>query len=326
VNGGIRCDLCPNAETLRPGEFGRCRTRQNLNGRLVTWGHDSPCVLNVDPIEKNPSAHVVPGALVLSVAHAGCNLRCLYCQNWQYSQRKPTETKNIKDFSRVQTLTRVQARRLRGLVFTYTEPGVCPEFTGEMAAMAKTRNMLTALCTCGYLLERPFRELLKPFDAVTITYKGPDDAFYSGVCGAGLSAVQDSMLAAKSEGKWLEVATLVLPNHNDDASSLKRMASWLARNLGADTPWHLERFSPMYKLTDLPPTPQATLERAREIGRDAGLKFVYVSNLAPHEGNHTYCPRCKRAVITRLGFKVLRNDLKDGVCPHCRQALPGIWT
>jgi pyruvate formate lyase activating enzyme len=169
------------------------------------------------------------------------------------------------------------------------------------------------------------REILVPFAAVTITLKGPTEAFYQKVCQAELKPVLDTMLLVKAEQKWLEVATLVVPTMNDDTASLTTMASWIARNLGTETPWHLERFMPQYMLKDLPETPQATLEKARKIGLDAGLKFVYISNLAPHEGNHTYCPGCGKAVIRRLGFRVLSNDLKAGRCPHCKRQLPGLW-
>jgi pyruvate formate lyase activating enzyme len=321
----VQCQLCPRGERLSPGDFGCCHVRQNLGGKMVTHGYDQPCVLNVDPIEKNPLANFLPGAQVLSMAHAGCTLSCLYCQNWQFSQRKPTETKNVKDFDRKEALQRAAERKLKGLAFTYTEPAMSPEFVDDVCTLAATLDLRLTLCTCGFVQPKPFRSLIAPFAAVTITYKGPDDAFYKKVCNASLGPVQDSMLQVKAEKKWLEVATLIVPTLNDEAAGLKEIAGWIAKNLGPDTPWHLERFMPQYKLNDLPPTPQETMEKARKIGLDAGLRFVYISNLAPHDGNHTYCPNCKKAVIKRLGFKILANDLAGGRCPHCRTALPGVW-
>ena len=305
IPGGVMCDLCPRREVLRAGSFGYCHARQNVRGELVTHGYDQPCVLNIDPIEKNPLAHVHPGAQMLSVAHSGCNVRCLYCQNWQFSQKRPTETRNVRGFDRARAVRRATEKKLKGIVFTYTEPVAHPEFVVDMAELARSKGLTATLCTCGYVLEKPWREMLSPFSAVTVTYKGPSESFYRKVCDATLKPVLEAMVLAKAERKWLEVATLILPTMNDDDASLKTMARWIAKNLGAETPWHLERFQPMYKLTKLPPTPQATLERARRIGLDAGLKFVYISNLAPHEGNHTYCPSCRRAVVKRLGFKVL---------------------
>jgi pyruvate formate lyase activating enzyme len=325
-DGGAQCTLCPREDSLHRGEFGHCKVRQNVGGRLVTHGWGQPCVLNIDPIEKNPLAHVLPGALMLSVAHAGCNLRCLYCQNWQFSQSPPTQTRNIRDFDAAASVRKGVEKKLRGLAFTYTEPAMCPEFLAEMARLARPHGLLLTMCTCGYVQPRPLREMLEFFSAVTITYKGATEAFYKKVCGGSLKPVLDSMLLAKAERKWLEVATLIVPTLNDGEADLKGMAAWLARNLGPDTPWHLERFMPEYQLAKLPPTPQATLEKARQIGLDAGLRFVYISNLAPHEGNHSYCPGCRKAVIRRLGFKVLGNDLRDGRCPHCGMAWPGLWS
>jgi pyruvate formate lyase activating enzyme len=324
--GDVACELCPRAETLSPDGWGLCRVRQNRGGALVTHGYNQPCILNIDPIEKNPLAHVLPGAESLSVAHAGCNLRCLYCQNWEFSQRRPTETRNIGDFSQDGALAKARARRLQAVAFTYTEPTSAIEFVSETAGLAREQGLRPTLCTCGFVQARPLKELLPRFDAVTITYKGPTEEFYRKVCQAELRPVLDSMLLVKAEKKWLEVATLVVPTLNDDDASLKTMADWIARNLGPETPWHLERFVPQYRLKDLPETPQAALEKARRIGRDAGLKFVYISNLAPHEGNHTYCPSCRRTVIKRLGFKVLENALAAGRCPHCKHPLPGLWT
>lgn len=323
--GGVQCDLCPRREVLSAGQTGYCRVRRNVSGRLVTRGYDRPCVLNIDPIEKNPLSHVLPGAEMLSVAHAGCNLRCLYCQNWQYSQRSPDETRNIRGFTRRGAVASARKRKLRGVTFTYTEPATRPEFVADLARLAAAAGLVPTLCTCGYVLAKPLRELTGPFKAVTVTFKGATEAFYKDMCAATLKPVLDAMVAIKAQKKWLEVATLVVPTQNDDEGSLKSMARWLVKNLGADTPWHIERFVPMYKLTKLPPTPQSTLEKARRIGRDAGLKFVYLSNFAPHEGNHTYCPRCKHPVVLRLGFKVLENRLRRGRCPKCGQPLPGLW-
>jgi len=325
AGGAAQCDLCPRAETLASGETGFCRARQNVGGRLVALAFDRPCILNVDPVEKSPLAHVLPGTSVLSVAHAGCNLRCLYCQNWVFSQRGPAETRSIAGFTRAGAVEGAVRRGLRGVAFTYTEPGVGPEFVADLAAMARDQGLLPTLCTGGYLSAGPLRRLLAPFAAVTVTYKGATDAFYESVCGGRVKPVLDAMALVRGEGKWLEVATLLVPGRNDDAPSLRAMAAWIARSLGPATPWHLERFNPQFKLANLPPTPLATLEAARRIGLDAGLKFVYISNLAPHDANHTFCPRCGKAVIRRLGFKVLADDLRGGRCPHCREALPGVW-
>jgi len=326
VGDRIRCTLCPRKELLKDGEYGYCRSRQNVGGRLVSHGYNQPCVLNVDPIEKGPLAHVLPGADALSVAHAGCNLRCLYCQNWQYSQKRPDETKNVKDFDQAKVIAHARKRDIKALTFTYTEPAVLPEFVIALAKRAREKKLRTTLCTAGYIEKKPFRKMLDVFDAVTITLKGSSEKFYKKVVDGGLRPVLDALLLAKEEKKWLEVATLIVPGLNDDEKAITWIAKWIVKNLGKDTPWHIERFQPQYKLRRIPETPRAKMEAARRIGLDAGLRYVYISNMAPHEGNHTYCPECKKPLIKRLGLKILKNDLKDGACPHCGAKLPGIWS
>ncbi|MBI4863755.1 MAG: AmmeMemoRadiSam system radical SAM enzyme [Candidatus Riflebacteria bacterium] len=321
----VVCDLCPHQESLGDGDLGICRVRQNRGGSMVTHGYDQPCILNIDPIEKNPLTHVLPGSSALAVAHAGCNLRCLYCQNWEFSQKSPTQTRNLRDFDQQKTIGKAKARELRCIVFTYTEATNSIEFVTGMARLARSSGLTPTLCTGGFVNEKPFDDVLAPFAAATITFKGPTEEFYGKVCGGRLKPVLETMVRVKAAGKWLEVATLIVPTLNDETGALVSMASWIVKNLGAETPWHLERFMPQYKLRDLPETPQATLERARKIGLEAGLKYVYISNVAPHEGNHTYCPGCGKAVIKRLGFKVLSHELAGGQCPGCQHRLPGLW-
>jgi pyruvate formate lyase activating enzyme len=321
----VRCNLCPRREVLKPGHTGFCRIRTNKNGRLVTLGYERPCVLNVDPVEKNPLFNFHPGMIVLSVAHAGCNLRCLYCQNWQFAQKSPLQTRNIRTFDSRNTVKRAAAKKIGGVSFTYTEPACCVEFVSEFADLCGEVGLKRTLCSAGSIAKQPFKNLVRRLDAVTITFKGPDEAFYRKITAASLKPVLDSMLLVKSEGKWLEVATLVVPTLNDDRKSLESMAAWIRKNLGEKTPWLIEKFDPQYKLIGLPPTPQRTIEKARKIGLDAGLKYVYVSNLAPHTGNHTYCPVCNAVAVKRMGFKVLEKNLNSGLCGTCGNKIAGVW-
>lgn len=321
----VRCNLCPRREVLRPGQVGFCRIRQNQNGRLVTLGFNRPCVLNLDPVEKNPLFNFHPGMTVLSIAHAGCNLRCLYCQNWQFAQKSPSQTHNIQEFNPQMAVRRAQLKQIEGVAFTYTEPACCPEFVTAFAELCGEFGLKRTLCTAGFIESPPFKDLLAVLDAVTITFKGPDDTFYQKVTAASLKTVLDAMLAVKSEGKWLEVATLIVPTMNDDRRSLESMATWISKNLGPDTPWLLEKFDPQYKLTGLPPTAQKTMETARQIGLDAGLKYVYIANLAPHTANHTYCPQCGSVIVKRMGFKVLAKTDRNGICATCGHQLAGVW-
>ena len=325
-DGSVTCGLCPLHETLRPGQTGFCRVRKNEGGKLLTLASGQPCVLNLDPIEKNPLAHALAGQKVLSIAHAGCNMRCAYCQNWQFSQRSPLETKNL-DFDQDDSLRLAAGQDIKAVTFTYTEPTSHIEFNKRFAQKAREQGFRTFLCTNGYIEAEPLADFLEVLDGVTVTIKGFSDDFYKEVAAVSrVEPVLDSCEAIRKSGKWLEVATLIVPGKNDSTKELTRIASWIARHLGSETPWHIERFVPKYKLLDLPQTPVQTLERARGIGMDRGLKFVYISNLAPHEANHTYCPKCGEAVIKRLGFKVLSNTLRQGRCPSYRAAIPGVWS
>jgi pyruvate formate lyase activating enzyme len=327
ADGSVTCQLCPHHETLRPGQTGRCQARTNVGGILKTYAVGQPCVLNPDPIEKSPMNHALPGATLLALAHAGCNLRCQYCQNFQFSQQSPAETKNL-EFDTAEALGLAQRKTLQGIVFTYTEGTTHIEFNKRFAAAARARGLRTFLCTNGYIRPEPLADFLQVLDGVTVTVKGFSDDFYREYIGATASfrAVLDSCRQIRKAGKWLEVATLIVPGLNDSPDELTSIARWMRQELGPDTPWHLERFMPKYKLANRPQTPAATLENALAIGRREGLRFVYLSNLAPHPANSTYCPRCQAAVISRLGFKVLRNDLLHGVCPKCHTKLPGIWS
>ena len=321
----VQCTLCPHNERLAPGEWGKCRTRKNRGGVLYSYGYGQPCILNIDPIGKNPLANFFPDMNILSIAHAGCNLRCLYCQNWEFSQKSPTQTRNISPFDPGHIVRKIRGRKLEGIGFTYTEPACCPGFVKEFAAFCKDYGLKRTICTAGYIKEAPFRDILREFDAVTITFKGNSDRFYREVTGASLRPVLRSLELAKSEGKWLEVATLVVPGLNDTDDTLRGIARWIRSQLGEDTPWHIEKFNPQFKLQKLPPTPQKTMERARRIGLDTGLKYVYTSNIAPHAGNHTYCHSCGKVIVKRMGFNVLKNNVNYGRCPYCSAIIPGVW-
>lgn len=325
-DGTVTCTLCPHHEILAKGELGRCRTRRNVNGRLLTLAVGQPCVVNQDPIEKNPLAHALPGRDVFAVAHAGCNLHCHYCQNWQFSQSSPEETENLR-LSPEEPAEMVSRKALAGVSFTYTE-GVCHiEFNLKVARAARAAGGKAFLCTAGYIEKEPFANFLEELDAVTVTVKGQTNAFYKKIIGApSVRPVLRACRQVRESGTWLEIATLICPGLNDSEKELRTIAHWIADSLGRNTPWHLERFTPKYKMANRAETPVRTMEMARDIGREEGLRYVYICNVAPHEGNHTYCHRCGKPVIKRLGFKLLRNDLRDGRCPHCRARIAGVWT
>jgi pyruvate formate lyase activating enzyme len=321
----VRCDLCPRREALAPGETGFCLSRRNQDGALVTDAWNRPCVMNVEPIGMNPAANFLPGLTMLALGHAGCNLRCSYCQNADTVFQSPRDSRNVTPFRPERVAGRLRRREIGGVTFSFSDPAVSPEFVMAFAGVCGELGLRRAMCTAGYIRARPLSELLKHIDCVTVTYKGPTEAFYREVTGATLAPVLASMRRIRESGTWLEVATLVVPTLNDDGRSLRSMATWIRRNLGPDTPWHLERFEPAHRLRHLPPTPRGTLERARAIGLDAGLRYVYITNLAPHAGNHTTCPACGRVVVRRSGFQVIDNALVGGACPGCRSPVSGVW-
>jgi len=325
-DGSVSCLLCPRHERLARGNYGFCRARQNLGGAMMTHATGQPCVLNVDAIEKNPLAHVLPGREVLSIAHAGCNMRCQYCQNWQFSQESPAATKNI-EFKQEEAFDLSRGKRLAGVNFTYTEGTTHIEFNKRLAAEAKRRGFRAFLCSNGYIRREPMADFLPYLDAVTITIKSMRKPFQSQYLAVNdYEPVLETCRQIKQAGKWIEIATLLAPGLNDGDDEVRQIATWIRQVLGPDTPWHLERFVPKYKMQDRPPTPAATLEKARTIGMAAGLRYVVIANLAPHPANHTYCPRCGKPVIKRVGFKVIQNDLRNGRCASCRTPIPGIWT
>jgi pyruvate formate lyase activating enzyme len=321
----VQCRLCPESETLQPGQTGKCRVRKNQNGRLITLAYQRPCVANIDPIGKNPIFHFMPEILVLALAHAGCNLRCGYCQNWQFSQKSPLKTKNITPFRFSDACKNSKNSGAKGISFTYTEADCAPEFTSDFASFCRDQGLATTLCTAGYLHPEPFRKLIHGFDAVTITYKGATDKFYRSVIGGKLKPVQKNMEHAKKSAAWLEVATLLVPSLNDHPEEIRAMARFIKSSLGPETPWILERFHPSYRLRHLPPTAKSTLEQAMRIGQEEGLQHVYISNFSPHPGNHTYCHSCGGLLVNRLGFSVLSNRISGNRCPDCHSIIPGVW-
>jgi pyruvate formate lyase activating enzyme len=347
--GDVQCGVCPLECVLSPGETSECRTKQNHDGRLLTHAYNNPCILRVDPVEKLPLHHYMPETRFLSVAVGGCNMRCLYCQNWQQSQVRPEDLDTIY-FPRSEALKTLRKKKrekksgvrrakradriseerpVRGLGFTYTEPVVFAEYLADLAACVRPWGFKTVVATSLFIKKKPLRELLKHVDAMAIGLKGFRERYYETVIGRSLAPVLDAIEVVAASGIWFELTTLIVPTCNDGPKEIRDLCRWVRKNLGTDIPLHFSRFTPMYRLQNLPRTPVATLETARKIALDEGIRFVYCSNIAPHEGNHTYCPACGKPLIERLGFKVLQNRLRVGTknasCPNCGSKIPGVW-
>ncbi|MBI4866989.1 MAG: AmmeMemoRadiSam system radical SAM enzyme [Candidatus Wallbacteria bacterium] len=325
-HGAIQCFLCPRDCVLQDGERCFCRTRFNKGGTLLSDAHDAVAVFHVDPVEKGPLLHFLPGSKAFALGTGGCNLRCMYCQNWQASQSLPLEIP-YSSYSASQIVDVVQKGGYRVLAFTYTEPVVYYEYMLEMAAAARSRGLRTNMVTAAYIREKPLVQACRAVDAFTIALKGMRPDFYKRVLASELAPVLDAIRIVKREGNWLELVSLLVPGYNDSASELRELIAWVLDTCGPDTPLHFARFWPAYKLTNLPPTPERTLFDAWEAARAAGLRYVYVQNLpGGHRAGNTYCPKCSRAVVSRIGFKTRENLLDpQGRCP-CGEKLPGVWS
>jgi pyruvate formate lyase activating enzyme len=310
VNEKVRCLLCPRECVIADQKRGFCRGRKNVGGKLYALTYQECCSTALDPIEKKPLYHFYPGSLILSVAPNGCNLACVYCQNWEISQQD-VPTQRITSQEMVELAL---ARGSVGIAYTYTEPLIWYEYLLETSELAREKGLVNVLVTNGFINEEPLRRLLPYVDAMNIDIKSMDDSFYKDYCKGQLEPVLRTARIAK-ETCHIELTNLVIPTLNDSEDNFSRLAEWVV-GLGSETPLHFSRYFPHYKLK-IPPTPIHTLERAREIARTAGVKYVYIGNILDPTANTTYCPNCQQAVIIRDGYKLAGFHLKDGKCKYC---------
>ncbi|MBM4466488.1 MAG: AmmeMemoRadiSam system radical SAM enzyme [Chloroflexi bacterium] len=322
--GLVQCQLCPNRCTLFEGSRSPCRVRENRGGRLYTMAYGNPCAVHVDPIEKKPFNHFLPTTLSFSIATAGCNLRCLYCQNWHISQFPPEETDNV-DLPPEEVVEGALRTGSRSIAYTYSEPTVFYEYMLDTARLARSAGVRNVVITNGYINPAPLKELCRVVDAVRIDFKGYNEEFYEEVCSGTLLPVLESIKAVYEEGVHLELPILVVPTLNDDEDEIREMCRWIVDNIGPNVAVHFNRFTPMYKLKNLPPTPVETLERAREIGTEEGIHYVYIGNVPGHPANNTYCAHCGQLLIGRKGFFVTEYHLVGGECEYCGNPIPGVW-
>jgi pyruvate formate lyase activating enzyme len=320
----VRCNLCPHRCFVAEGERGHCRTRENRGGRLFSLVYGNPCAIHVDPIEKKPLYHFLPTAPALSLATAGCNLRCLYCQNWTISQVAPDEIEH-DDLPPEAAVIYAHMSNAPVIAYTYSEPTVFYEYMLATAQLARRAGLLSVVISAGFINPDPLRELCANVDAIKIDLKGYDEEFYREVCGGELAPVLEAIRTIHASGTHLEIVNLVVPTLNDDLEQLRALAQWVARDVSPDVPLHFSRFHPQYRLTNLPPTPVETLERAREIALEEGVRFVYLGNVPGHPGNNTTCPTCGEVLVAREGFAVSEYHLRAGTCAFCGEPIPGVW-
>ncbi len=328
-----RCTLCPHMCLISNGNSGFCGSRINMNGTLTSVSYGKLCSLCIDPIEKKPLYHFCPGSKILSIAAAGCNLRCLNCQNWSLSQSSPLMTDNY-EMQPADVVNEALRYNVPNIAFTYTEPTVFYEFMIETAKLAKRGRIKTAMVSNGYINEKPLMELSNYLDAANIDIKSFDDDIYRSLTGGSLQPVLNTLNLLKNRGVWLEITYLIIPKYTDSLQNIKEMCTWLYKNGFSETPLHFSRFFPAYKLKDIPPTPVFTMKEAARIAQDSGLKFVYMGNLQSESYRNTYCNICKSVLVKRGLYNVSELNVSSpekgstlfGMCKFCGNAVPGIWS
>ena len=327
VDSKVKCNLCSHRCVIKNGRRGLCSVRENQAGKLHTLVYGKVIARHVDPIEKKPLFHFLPGTLSYSIATVGCNFRCKFCQNADIAQM-PADHKGMIMGDTVTPEQMVDTAAKAGcssISYTYTEPTVFFELAYDTARIAHARGICNVFVTNGYMTAEAL-EMIKPYlDAANVDLKAFSDRYYKELCGARLKHVQKSLKRMKRYGIFVEITTLIVPGLNDDSTELQQLAGFIADDLGTDTPWHISRFHPTYKLNDRPPTPLKTLTKAREIGLQAGLKYVYTGNVPGNTGENTFCPGCGERVIERWGFQVGALRIKNGRCISCGVRIEGVW-
>jgi pyruvate formate lyase activating enzyme len=321
---GVICLICPNECTLTEGELSDCRNRIARKSKLYTMAFGNPCAANIDPVEKKPLYHFLPGTSAFSIATAGCNLACLNCQNWTISQTSPDKTRNF-DMPPENVVERASAGGCKSIAYTYSEPVTFYEYVYETAKVAREEGIKNIMVSNGYINREPLRQLCRYIDGANIDLKTFSESTYLKLTGGKLQPVLDCLKTYRDEGVWLEITNLVVPGWTDKPDEIKQMCGWLAENGFTDTPLHFSRFQPQYKLEHLPPTPAGILLKAAEIARSAGMKYVYLGNMPGTGIDDTVCPSCGIKVVDRSGYRIVSQSLKQGKCT-CGTRIPGVWS
>ena len=322
----VRCSLCGHRCIIKPEKRGLCNVRENRAGVLYTEVYGKLVARHIDPIEKKPLFHLCPGSRSYSIAAVGCNFKCDFCQNADIAQMPADRAGLImgQDASPGEIVAEAEKAGCKNIAYTYTEPTVFFEFAYDTTRLASKRGLYNVFITNGYMTKEAL-ELIAPFlDAANVDLKAFDDEFYKRYCGGRLQPVKDTLIRMKRAGVMVEVTTLIIPGLNDDPGLLKQLALFLAVELGRDTPWHISRFHPAYRLTDRGVTPEKTLKTARRIGVDAGLQYVYIGNVPGADGESTACPECGRIVVERVGYQVQGYAVDAGRCAFCGAVIPGV--
>lgn len=323
--GGVRCGLCRFRCMIKEGSRGICNVRENRGGILYTLVYGKLCAEHIDPIEKKPLFHVMPGSRTYSIATPGCNFRCKHCQNYSIAQVPRNASIQGKTSSPQGVVQQALAGNCSSIAYTYTEPTIFFEFAYDTARLAREAGLKNIFVTNGYITKEALTTIAPYLDAANIDLKGFSEEFYRDVIHASLAEVLDSIIEYRRQGIWVELTTLIIPGLNDSESELQGIASFIVNNLGVDTPWHVSQFYPTYQLNELPRTPLKTLRLARDIGLAAGLHYVYEGNVPGEGGENTWCPSCAALLIRRFGYKIETDRTRYGACPDCGSVIAGIY-
>ncbi len=320
----VQCHLCPHNCVILPGKKGICKVRENQGGTLYSLVYGLPCTVATDPIEKKPLFHFLPGTRAYSIATAGCNFHCRWCQNWEISQHGPEEVPSF-EMSPEEVVEDAIRKNSQSIAYTYVEPSVFYEYMLDTAKLARKKGLKNVMVSNGYINATPAKKLFKYMDAINIDIKGFTEEFYKEYCGGELKPVLETAKQAKRSGVWVEITMLIVPTINDDMETIKKMCQWLKKELGTDTPLHFSRFFPMYKMTHLEPTPIDTLLEAKRTAEETGIKYVYVGNTHSGEGENTKCPKCGKEIIGRHYFTLKKNNIVKGKCKYCGVKISGVF-
>ncbi len=320
----IECGICPKKCRISDLERGYCGNKENRGGTYYSLVHSRPCAIHVDPVEKKPLFHYLPSTMAFSIATAGCNFECRFCQNWRIAQYRPEQIQS--SFTPPEKIIRMSIEKnAPTIAYTYSEPVVFYGYMFDCAKMGRLKGVGSIMISNGFINEKPLAELCKYLTAVKIDLKGFTDKFYKDQCSGELEPVLNTLRVLKRTGIWFEIVVLIIPTLNDSPAEIKNMCRWIAENLGKDVPLHFSRFHPMYKIRNLPPTPLKTLETCLAIAANAGLHYVYLGNIPGHPAESTYCPGCSRVVIRRIGYSIVENKIREGKCSECGHPIPGVW-
>ncbi|MCP4218817.1 MAG: AmmeMemoRadiSam system radical SAM enzyme [bacterium] len=319
----IQCQLCPHECRVADLERGTCGVRENRGGTYYTLVHSNPCSANIDPIEKKPLFHYYPTTKAFSIATAGCNFVCKFCQNWEISQKRPEQVKSMH-LPPEKLIKLAKRNGCKTVAHTYTEPVVFTEYVQDCAIAGKEAGVPNVMISNGYIKEKPMRDLCKTLGAVKIDLKAFTNKFYKDVCVGTLKPVLDTLKVLKEEKIWFEIVVLIIPTLNDGEAEIQGMTKWIVKELGPDVPVHFSRYYPTFMLKNIPPTPPSTILKCREIAMANGIKFVYAGNMLS-DAENTYCPSCKKLLIRRMRYSCSMDGMKGNTCKHCNQVIPGVF-